>query len=106
MNWFNRVRNSLGIGPKRTTEKDLWAKCPACMEMLFAKSYATNLQVCPRCAHHGRIGADERLAMLPDEGFELIPQHEEIGSASVRERVCQSVSITVEPVPVKIKKDI
>ena len=76
MNWFNRVRNSLGIGPKRTTEKDLWAKCPACMEMLFAKEYAENLQVCPRCDNHGRIGADERLAMLLDEGFELLPQPE------------------------------
>lgn len=76
MNWFNRVRNSLGISPKRATEKDLWIKCPSCMEMLFAKEYAENLQVCPRCDHHGRIGADERLAMLLDEGFELLPQPE------------------------------
>src|SRR3990167_6038400 len=76
MNWFTRVRSSLGIGPKRATEKDLWVKCPACMEMLFAKEYAENLQVCPRCDNHGRIGADERLAMLLDEGFELLPQPE------------------------------
>src|SRR3546814_4505948 len=56
--------------------KHLWVKCPSGMEMLFAKEYAENLQVCPRCDHHGRIGADERLAMLRDEGFELLPEPE------------------------------
>jgi len=76
MNWFSRVRNSLGFGPKRATEKDLWVKCPSCQEMLFTKEYVENLSVCPRCNHHGRIGADERLAMLLDEGFDLLKQPE------------------------------
>ena len=76
MNWFTRVRNSIGWLPKRTTDKDLWVKCPSCQEMLFAKEYAENLSVCPRCDHHGRIGADERLALLLDEGFELLEQPE------------------------------
>lgn len=76
MNWFTRVRNSIGLGPKRTTEKDLWVKCPSCQEMLFAKEYVENLSVCPRCNHHGRIGADERLALLLDEGFDLLEQPE------------------------------
>ena len=76
MNWFTRVRNSIGWLPKRTTEKDLWIKCPSCHEMLFAKEYEENLCVCPRCDHHGRIGADERLALLLDEGFEVLAQPE------------------------------
>ena len=76
MNWFTRVRNSLGIGPKRTTEKDLWVKCSSCQEMLFTKEYVENLQVCPQCDHHGRISADERLSLLLDEGFELLEQPE------------------------------
>ena len=76
MNWFTRVRKSFSRGPKRTTEKDLWVKCPACSEMLFEKEYSENLSVCPRCEHHGRIGADERLALLLDPGFELLPQPE------------------------------
>jgi acetyl-CoA carboxylase carboxyl transferase subunit beta len=72
MNWFTRVRNRIGIGPKRTTEKDLWVKCRNCQEMLFAQEYEENLSVCPRCEYHGRIGAEMRLAILLDEGFDLI----------------------------------
>ncbi|MEE4155375.1 MAG: acetyl-CoA carboxylase, carboxyltransferase subunit beta [Erythrobacter sp.] len=74
MSWFNRVRNSLGFGEqKKSTEKDLWIKCPNCHEMLFVAEYEENLSVCPRCGHHGRIGADRRLALLLDPGFELLP---------------------------------
>ena len=76
MNWFTRVRNSIGWLPKRSTEKDLWVKCPSCQEMLFEKEYRENLSVCPRCEHHGRIGADERLALLLDEGFDILEQPE------------------------------
>ncbi|KEO87471.1 acetyl-CoA carboxyl transferase [Erythrobacter sp. JL475] len=75
MNWFTRVRNSLGFGEtKKTTEKDLWIKCKSCQEMLFVAEYEENLSVCPRCGHHGRIGGDARLQLLLDEGFELLPQ--------------------------------
>lgn len=74
MNWFNRVRNSLGFSAdKKTTEKDLWIKCPSCQEMLFVQEYEDNLSVCPKCEHHGRIGADARLALLLDPGFEVLP---------------------------------
>ena len=74
MNWFTRVRNSLGFSAdKKTTEKDLWIKCPSCQEMLFVQEYEANLSVCPKCEHHGRIGADARLALLLDPGFEVLP---------------------------------
>ncbi|MEP0190746.1 MAG: acetyl-CoA carboxylase, carboxyltransferase subunit beta [Erythrobacter sp.] len=80
MSWFNRVRNSLGFGPeKKSNEKDLWIKCKSCQEMLFVAEYEENLSVCPRCEHHGRITADERLNLLLDDGFDLVatPQVEE-----------------------------
>ncbi|KEO91716.1 acetyl-CoA carboxyl transferase [Erythrobacter longus] len=74
MSWLNRVRNSLGFGTeKSSTEKDLWIKCSNCQEMLFVQEYEQNLSVCPKCGHHGRINADARLALLLDEGFELLP---------------------------------
>ncbi|MBA4765971.1 MAG: acetyl-CoA carboxylase carboxyltransferase subunit beta [Erythrobacter sp.] len=73
MNWFTRVRNNISWLPKRATEKDLWVKCPGCQQMVFGQEYAENMDVCPRCDHHGRIGADKRLAMLLDEGFETLP---------------------------------
>ncbi len=74
MNWFTRVRNSLGFSDKRSSEKDLWIKCKSCQEMLFVQEFEDNLSVCPRCEHHGRISADARLNLLLDEGFELLPQ--------------------------------
>ena len=73
MNWFTRVRNSITSLSKRSTEKDLWVKCPSCQQMVFAQEYEDNSYVCPRCGHHGRIGADERLRQLLDEGFDVLP---------------------------------
>ena len=72
MSWLTRVRNALPFAPKRETPDNLWTKCPGCEEMLFTKEYEENLSVCPRCEHHGRIGADARLAQLLDPGFEVL----------------------------------
>ncbi|MXP46356.1 acetyl-CoA carboxylase carboxyltransferase subunit beta [Altererythrobacter luteolus] len=76
MNWLTRVRNSLPFGAKRETNDNLWVKCPQCQEMLFAKEFADNHKVCPRCDYHGRIGADERLNLLLDMGYDLLEQPE------------------------------
>jgi acetyl-CoA carboxylase carboxyl transferase subunit beta len=73
MSWLNKVRNSLSFIQKRDTTDTLWIKCPGCSEMLFIKEYEDDLSVCPRCGHHGRIGADARLAQLMDPGFVLLP---------------------------------
>ncbi len=73
MNWFTRVRNSLPFVPKRSTDDTLWIKCPSCQEMVFAQEYHDNLDVCPRCEHHGRLGADVRLDLLLDPGFSYLP---------------------------------
>ena len=73
MSWLTRVRNALPFAPKRETPDNLWTKCPGCEEMLFTREYEENLSVCPRCEHHGRIGADARLAQLLDPGFTVLP---------------------------------
>lgn len=73
MSWLSRVRNALPFGSKRESPDNLWVKCTNCGEMLFTQEYEANLNVCPRCDHHGRIGADVRLAQLLDPGFELLP---------------------------------
>jgi acetyl-CoA carboxylase carboxyl transferase subunit beta len=72
MSWLDRVRKSLPFAQKRDTPDNLWTKCPGCSEMLFTREYEENLSVCPRCEHHGRIGADARLAQLMDPGFKLL----------------------------------
>ncbi len=73
MSWLTRVRERLPFGTKRESPENLWVKCPRCQEMVFAKEYAANLSVCPKCDHHGRIGADARLAQLLDDGYALLP---------------------------------
>jgi acetyl-CoA carboxylase carboxyl transferase subunit beta len=69
MSWLNRVRNKIPFLPKRETPDNLWHKCPECDAMVFLKEYEDNLYVCPRCEHHGRIGAQRRFELLLDPGF-------------------------------------
>ena len=72
MSWIDRVRKALPFKDKRDTPDNLWTRCPSCKEMLFTKEYEENQSVCPRCEHHGRIGADARFAQLLDEGFTIL----------------------------------
>ncbi|MCB2052268.1 MAG: acetyl-CoA carboxylase carboxyltransferase subunit beta [Novosphingobium sp.] len=72
MNWLTRIRKSLPFRSKRETPDNLWTKCPNCSEMLFTRDYEANLSVCTRCGHHGRIGAEERLALLLDDGYQVL----------------------------------
>ena len=45
---------------------DLWVKCPTCGELIYSKELVDNLRVCPKCGHHFRLRARERIAMLVD----------------------------------------
>ena len=46
----------------------LWIICPGCREIIYRKEVERNHRVCPKCAHHFRIGAQERVRILVDEG--------------------------------------
>ena len=48
--------------------KGLWIKCSACDAVLYRAELERNLNVCPKCSHHMRIGGRERLARFLDEG--------------------------------------
>ena len=49
----------------------LWMRCPECEAMCYKKQVAENLQVCPECNHHYRVGGDERIRQLLDpDSFE------------------------------------
>ena len=77
MSWLNKVRNSLSSLTTRkvddTASDNLWIKCSSCGEMLFTKEYEANLNVCPRCEHHGRLTTDARFGQLLDPGFVILP---------------------------------
>ncbi len=54
---------------RRSVPEGLWVKCPACETVLYNADLAQNLNVCPKCSHHHRIGARARLnAFLDAEG--------------------------------------
>tara|TARA_B100000795_G_C22806715_1_gene445489 strand:- start:10717 stop:11589 length:873 start_codon:yes stop_codon:yes gene_type:complete len=70
MNWLNRIRPK---GPAAaTTERansvpeGLWKKCPKCASPLYRPELERNLDVCPKCTHHMRIGARRRLDIFLD----------------------------------------
>ena len=54
---------------RRAVPEGLWVKCDACETVLYKTDLERNVNVCPKCGHHHRIGARERLnAFLDDEG--------------------------------------
>jgi len=58
---------------KRDVPEGLWRRCPGCEDMVFARTIEQNLEVCPQCNKHFRIGARQRIDQLSDEGsFEEI----------------------------------
>jgi acetyl-CoA carboxylase carboxyl transferase subunit beta len=71
MAWFKKTRKKI----KTPTEKPsrvpegLMVKCPGCAQILYNKDLTTNLNVCPKCAHHFRMTASERLRMLFDDAW-------------------------------------
>jgi acetyl-CoA carboxylase carboxyl transferase subunit beta len=70
MAWFKKTRKpieSTGDKPSRVPE-GLWVKCPGCSQIIYNKDLDKNQQVCPKCAHHFRISAAERLRALFDDG--------------------------------------
>ena len=71
MTWFKKKDR-----PKRPDENEertvrtegLFVKCQGCEEMLLKREIEENLNVCPRCGHHHRISAAERLTLTLDAG--------------------------------------
>src|SRR6201985_2376341 len=81
MNWITNIvrpRSKQLMGGKGgggDTPENLWKKCPSCGEMVFHRDLVANLNVCPNCAHHMRIGPAERFAYTfdPNSFSELPP---------------------------------
>ena len=71
MAWFKKARKPIASStaekPSRVPE-GLWIKCPGCTQLIYKKDLDESLNVCPKCAHHFRISAAERLRTLFDDG--------------------------------------
>ena len=42
---------------RRAIPEGLWIKCPSCETVLYKTDLEQNLNVCPKCDHHMRIGS-------------------------------------------------
>lgn len=73
MSWLDKIVPSVvrrGENSERRTSnvpEGLWKKCVKCEAVLYRPELEKNLDVCPKCDHHMRIGARRRLASFLDE---------------------------------------
>ena len=70
MVWFKKTSKPIAAAAKIKASRvpeGLWAKCLGCSQLIYHKDLAANLNVCPKCAYHFRIGAADRLRMLFDD---------------------------------------
>lgn len=84
MSWLDkllppRIQRSVAPTSRKTMPEGLWVKCPSCEAVLYRTDLESNIHVCPKCSHHMRIRARERLDALLDAegryeiGHEVLP---------------------------------
>lgn len=73
MSWLEKIVPSMARSEGKRESKSkvpegLWKKCIKCSSVLYRPELERNLDVCPKCDHHMRIGARTRLNIFLDEG--------------------------------------
>ncbi len=69
MSWLDKIPQKIkrAVGAsQRNVPEGLWSKCESCLAVLYRTDLEANAEVCPKCAHHNRIGARDRLNQLLD----------------------------------------
>ena len=69
MSWLTKLlppRINKGGAAKKSIPEGLWSKCSACEAVLYRADLESNHSVCPKCGHHQRIRARDRLDKLLD----------------------------------------
>lgn len=71
MSWIDKIvpalnRTSDAKARKASVPEGLWKKCPKCDAVLYRPELEKNLEVCPKCEHHMRVGARARIDMFLD----------------------------------------
>jgi acetyl-CoA carboxylase carboxyl transferase subunit beta len=82
MSWFKRENGDYESGSrpdggtdaagKTVRTEGLWIKCLGCRQTIFKADLDANLNVCPKCQHHFKIGARQRIDLLLEPGYELV----------------------------------
>ena len=71
--WFKKTKKPKAVRSERersSVPEGLWVKCPSCREIVYSKELERNSSICPKCSHHFRINAYERIRLLLDDGHE------------------------------------
>jgi acetyl-CoA carboxylase carboxyl transferase subunit beta len=79
MSWFKRESGDIE-GPatpengdgRRVRTDGLWVKCAGCRQPIWKEELAANLNVCPKCQHHFKMSAKQRIELLLEPGYELV----------------------------------
>lgn len=69
MSWLKKLlpsRIKTNSSSRRTVPEGIWTKCDSCNAVLYRAELSRNLEVCPKCHYHMRIGARERLEYFLD----------------------------------------
>ena len=83
MSWIGKILPNAGKNAEEkrvSVPEGLWRRCPKCDGVLYKAELDRNLNVCPKCDHHLRINARERLGMfldvdeLEELGADLLPE--------------------------------
>ncbi|PIZ30767.1 MAG: acetyl-CoA carboxylase carboxyl transferase subunit beta [Alphaproteobacteria bacterium CG_4_10_14_0_8_um_filter_53_9] len=70
MSWLtNFSKPKISTRKKRGVSASVWAKCPACGDLIYDQDLVPNLYVCGACGHHLRWPLKERLAAWFDKGL-------------------------------------
>ncbi len=76
MAWFKRSETSIeaesDAGESRVRTQGLWIKCDGCRQILFKAELESNLNVCPKCGKHFKMGARERIELLLEPGYRFV----------------------------------
>jgi acetyl-CoA carboxylase carboxyl transferase subunit beta len=79
MSWFLRSKANIDEHQKRDMPDGLWTKCPTCSEIIYKTELETNFYTCKKCTFHFRIGSEEYIEIILDEGS-FIESNEKIRS--------------------------
>lgn len=79
MSWFKKLlptRIKPNASSRRSVPEGVWTKCPVCSSVLYRAELQRNIEVCPKCSHHMRIHARDRLDHFLDaDSREEIGEH-------------------------------
>ena len=69
MSWIDRIfsKSTSSSSRKANVPEGVWTKCTSCDQVLYREELKRHLEVCPKCGHHMRIDARERLLGLLDQ---------------------------------------